>query len=125
MPASVKPSGRRPPRKGELVIPSAAPLLLPAPAIAGLLSPGPTKRIIGLWKQGPAFDPVKPREHPLLIYCADGNRSFAEIALRHGYEYGACLPNTIYLDPYFTDQDWRKFNKAKSPEHRRSYGRTT
>jgi len=42
-----------------------------------------------------------------LIYCADGNRRFAEIALRHGYKYGAQLPNTVYFPPMFTDQNWR------------------
>jgi len=43
-----------------------------------------------------------------LIYCAAGNKRFAEIAIRHGYRYGAQLPNTIYFDPYFTDQNWKK-----------------
>jgi hypothetical protein len=55
---------------------------------------------------------------PILIYCADGNKRFAEIAIRRGFEYGACMPNTIYFDPYFTDQDWRKFSRAKSEEDR-------
>lgn len=45
---------------------------------------------------------------PILIYCAHGNKRFAEIAIRHGYKYGAQLPNTIYFDPYFTDQNWKK-----------------
>lgn len=49
---------------------------------------------------------------PTRIYCADGNRRFAEIALRQGFQYGACMPNTVYFPPYFTDQDWRAFNKA-------------
>src|SRR5258706_14946240 len=44
---------------------------------------------------------------PTLIYCADGNRRFAEIAIRHGFTYGAQLPNTIYFDPQFVDQDWQ------------------
>lgn len=44
----------------------------------------------------------------VLIYCAAGNKRFAEIAIRHGYQYGAQLPNTIYFDPYFTDQNWKK-----------------
>lgn len=51
---------------------------------------------------------------PTLIYCADGNKRFAEIALRRGFKYGACLPNKIYFDPFFTDQDWRKEKKAKN-----------
>jgi len=42
-----------------------------------------------------------------LIYCADGNRQYAEIAIRHGFHYGAQLPNTIYYPPYFADQNWR------------------
>lgn len=46
-----------------------------------------------------------------LIYCADGNRRFAEIAIRHGYRYGAQLPNTVYFTPYFTDQNWRNPNR--------------
>lgn len=44
---------------------------------------------------------------PELIYCAAGNRRFAEIATRQGYSYGAQLPNTIYMTPTFVDQDWR------------------
>lgn len=55
---------------------------------------------------------------PLLIYCADGNRKFAEIAIRHGYTYGACLPNTVYFPPAFTDQKWKAFNKAKTDKRR-------
>lgn len=47
-------------------------------------------------------------EAPTLIYCADGNRRFAEIALRNGYKYGAQLPNTVYFTPYFADQNWKK-----------------
>lgn len=44
---------------------------------------------------------------PTLIYCADGNKRFPEIASRCGYNYGAQLPNTIYYPPYFVDQNWR------------------
>lgn len=44
---------------------------------------------------------------PVLVYCAAGNRRFAEIAIRHGYRYGAQLPKTIYFDPYFADQNWK------------------
>ncbi len=55
---------------------------------------------------------------PTLIYCADGNRRFAEIAIRRGYLYGAQLPNTVYFPPAFTDQDWRGFKKAKTAERR-------
>ena len=47
---------------------------------------------------------------PELIYCAGGNRKFAEIALRHGFTYGAQLPATVYYPPQFTDQDWNHPN---------------
>ncbi len=50
---------------------------------------------------------------PTLIYCADGNRRFAEIAMRHGYRYGATLPNTIYYPPHFTDQKFRRPDRQK------------
>lgn len=55
---------------------------------------------------------------PTMIYCADGNRRFAQTALRHGYLYGAQLPNTVYFPPAFTDQDWRGFNRAKTADRR-------
>lgn len=48
---------------------------------------------------------------PTLIYCADGNQRFAEIAIRRGYKYGAQLPNTIYFDPHFADQAWKTPNR--------------
>lgn len=51
--------------------------------------------------------------NPVLIYCAAGNKRFAEIAIRWGYQYGAQLPNTIYYNPYFTDQNWKKPNREK------------
>jgi hypothetical protein len=50
---------------------------------------------------------------PTLIYCADGNQRFAEIAIQAGYEYGAQLPNTVYFPVYFADQDW------KNPDRKR------
>lgn len=50
---------------------------------------------------------------PTLIYCAAGNRRFAEIALRYGFRYGAQLPNTVYFDPYFVDQDWKRPNRDR------------
>jgi hypothetical protein len=49
---------------------------------------------------------------PTLIYCAGGNRRFAEIAITAGFKYGAQLPDTIYFDPYFVDQNWKKPNRA-------------
>ena len=45
---------------------------------------------------------------PELIYCAAGSRKFAEIALRHGFTYGAQLPATVYFKPEFSDQDWKR-----------------
>ena len=50
--------------------------------------------------------------HPVLVYCADGNRRFAEIAIAAGYQYGAQLPNTVYYPPYMADQDWKRPNRA-------------
>lgn len=43
-----------------------------------------------------------------LIYCADGNRRFARIAIEAGFLYGAQLPKTIYFAPYFADQDFKR-----------------
>lgn len=42
-----------------------------------------------------------------LIYCADGNPRFAEIAIRHGFTYGAQIPNKVYFPIEFADQDWK------------------
>lgn len=49
---------------------------------------------------------------PTLIYCAGGNRRFAEIALAAGYRYGSQLPETVYAPLYFADQDWRRPDRA-------------
>lgn len=57
-----------------------------------------------------------------IIYCAAGNRKFAEIALEHGFKYGAQLPGTVYFPPYFADQDWKAPDRerylAALAEHR-------
>lgn len=57
-----------------------------------------------------------------LIYCADGNKRFADIAITQGFRYGAQLPNTIYHPVHFVDQDWRAPNRerymAALAEHR-------
>jgi len=45
-----------------------------------------------------------------LIYCADGNKRYADLAIKHDFRYGAQLPNTIYHQPYFVDQNWRDPN---------------
>ena len=50
--------------------------------------------------------------HPVLVYCAGGNRRLAEIATSAGYRYGAQLPNTVYYPLYMADQDWKKPNRA-------------
>ena len=47
-----------------------------------------------------------------IIYCANGNRRFAEIAIAAGMRYGAQLPGTVYYAPWFVDQDWKKSNRA-------------
>jgi len=49
---------------------------------------------------------------PTLIYCAGGNRRFAQIAIDAGYQFGSQLPGTIYHPIYFADQDWRRPNRA-------------
>jgi len=43
-----------------------------------------------------------------LIYCADGNPAFAELAVSLGWLYGAKLPSTVYQKVYFADQDWKR-----------------
>lgn len=48
-----------------------------------------------------------------LIYCADGNPRFPQIADRYGFTYGAQLPNSVSRQPEFTDQDWKNPNRVK------------
>jgi len=49
-----------------------------------------------------------------LIYCADGNRRFAEIAINAGFKYGARLPaRGLPFAPYFADQDWKRPNRER------------
>lgn len=48
-----------------------------------------------------------------IVYCADGNRRFAEIAINATYLYGAQVPNTVYFPPWFCDQNWRAPNREK------------
>lgn len=45
-----------------------------------------------------------------LIFCADGNQRFAEIAIGAGFTYGAQLPRTVYFTPQFVDQNWKAPN---------------
>ena len=47
-----------------------------------------------------------------LIYCAGGNKRFADIAISCGFLYGSQLPSKIYRDIYFADQNWKKPNKS-------------
>ena len=47
---------------------------------------------------------------PELIYCANGNARYAEIAIKAGYTYGAQLPGTVYHDIEFADQNWKRPN---------------
>lgn len=50
-------------------------------------------------------------ETPTLIYCAGGNKQYADIAITAGYKYGSKLPETVYYPIYFADQDWKKPNR--------------
>lgn len=58
---------------------------------------------------------------PELIYCADGNRKFANIAINEGYLYGAQLPGTVYFPIQFADQNWKKPNRQLYMEHIAKY----
>lgn len=49
-----------------------------------------------------------------LVYCADGNRRFAEIAIEAGFRYGARLPaRGLPFAPWFADQDWKKPDRRR------------
>lgn len=49
-----------------------------------------------------------------LIYCAGGNKKFAEIAIKSGFLYGARIPrDKPHFPIFFADQDWKKPNKDK------------
>ena len=57
-----------------------------------------------------------------LIYCADGNRRFAQIAIDAGFLYGARLPHRgLHFAPYFADQDWKQPDRAKYMDALRKY----
>lgn len=43
-----------------------------------------------------------------LIYCGGGNKRFHEIATRYGFLYGVQLPDTVYGELHFADQNWKK-----------------
>jgi len=46
-----------------------------------------------------------------LIYSGGGNKRFVDIALSHGFKYGAQLPDTVYGKLYFADQNWKNPNR--------------
>lgn len=48
-----------------------------------------------------------------IIYCANGNPRFAQIAVDHGFLYGAQLPGSVYHPVFFADQDWKKPDRGK------------
>ena len=48
-----------------------------------------------------------------LIYCAGGNKKFAQAAINAGFLYGSQLPHTVHFPLYFADQDWKKPNRQK------------
>lgn len=48
-----------------------------------------------------------------LIYCAARSTKYAPIAIAHGWQYGAQLPNKVYHPPYFVDQDWKVPKRAE------------
>ena len=51
---------------------------------------------------------------PDLVYCADGNRRFAEIAIAHGYRYGTQLPHRgLHYPIWFADQNWKKPDRGR------------
>lgn len=51
---------------------------------------------------------------PTLIYCADGNKRYAQIAIDAGYKYGARLPaRGLYFAPWFADQDWKNPDRER------------
>lgn len=50
---------------------------------------------------------------PTLIYCAGGNRIFAELAINAGFRYGVQLPRKVYFPLYFADQDWKHPNRKR------------
>jgi hypothetical protein len=48
-----------------------------------------------------------------LIYCASGNKRFAQIAVDTGFLYGAQLPGHVSQPLYFADQNWKRPNRTK------------
>jgi len=53
-------------------------------------------------------------DKPELIYCADGNKRLAQIAIDHGFLYGARLPPRGLHHPiHFADQDWKNPDRTR------------
>jgi len=51
---------------------------------------------------------------PTLIYCADGNKRLAQIAIDAGFLYGARLPARGLHHPiHFADQDWKAPDRTR------------
>ena len=48
---------------------------------------------------------------PILIYSGGGNPRFYKIAINTGFEYGAQLPDTLYGQLFFADQNWKNPNR--------------
>lgn len=48
-----------------------------------------------------------------IIYCAGGNRRFAQIAIDAGFLYGSQLPETVYHPLWFADQDWERPDRER------------
>lgn len=58
------------------------------------------------------LDPL-PEVTPFeLIYCADGNARYQQIAIDAGWLSGARLPATVYYRPYFADNDYKHPDRA-------------
>ncbi len=49
---------------------------------------------------------------PKLIYSSAKTKRYQEIALRYGFLPGAQLPATVYVAPYFCDNEYKKPNRA-------------
>jgi hypothetical protein len=50
---------------------------------------------------------------PTLIYCANGNKRCAGIAVRAGFRYGIQIPGTAHYPLYFADNDFKRPNRKR------------
>ena len=48
-----------------------------------------------------------------LIYCSAGNKRFSDIANQAGFLLGAQIPGTVYSQPFFCDQDWKRPDRVR------------